>query len=106
MELHETEIVNSCSPSQPSSGKLVNEHSSLPRTNAPKDDERMFRQTNEETNKRTSRSEGPLNLADQADPESSEPRVRVSNEARQEILQRAYGTGALNENGYLRKRSE
>jgi hypothetical protein len=106
MELHKTEIVNSCSPSQPSSGKLVNEHSSLPRTNVPKDAEQTFGQTIEETNKRTNRLQDVPATDDLDDNQGSECRERVSPQVVQEIMREAFGEKALNEHGFLRKRSE
>lgn len=104
MELHETEIVNRCSPSYPSAGKLVNEHSSLPRTNGPKDAEQTFRQTIEETNKRTNSWDG--NATESGSSQEPENRERVSKQAVQDILQEKFGKSALNEHGFLRKRSE
>jgi len=103
MELHETEIVNSCSSSQSTSAKLVNEHSSLPRTNLPKEAERTFRQTIEETNKRTNRRDDPSHSANQAVVESSEPRERVSQEVALRIMQETFGDKAVNKQGFLRK---
>jgi hypothetical protein len=104
MELHETEIVNSCSPSRPSSGKLVNEHSPLPRTNVPIEAEQTFRQTIEETNKRT--NSWDRNATESGSNQDSENRERVSKQAVHDILREKFGKGALNEYGFLRKRSE
>ncbi|MGJ8587442.1 MAG: hypothetical protein ACSHXW_04755, partial [Yoonia sp.] len=103
MEVHETEIVNSCSPSQASSAKLVNKYSPQPRTNVPRDAEQTFGQTIEETNKRTNHRDDPSHSANQAGIGSSEPRERVSQEVVQRIMRETFGEKALNKQGVRRQ---
>jgi hypothetical protein len=104
MEVHETELVNRCSPSASSSEVLVNKYSPALRTNTPKEAEQPFGQTIEETNKRTSSEE--RGTTENGSNQDSENRERVSKQAVHDILREKFGKSALNEYGFLRKRSE
>ncbi|MBD3678667.1 MAG: hypothetical protein HUJ27_09725 [Rhodobacteraceae bacterium] len=103
MEVEEFEIVNGGSSSPEAPSEMTNGRSGPTRTGVPKDDERAFGQTIEETNKRTNGAEAPGAAGDGDAGEDAEKRVRVTGEGARNILQEIYGPNAMNESGHIRR---
>lgn len=103
MELEGVEMVNDGSSSSDVDFKMTNARSVQTRTGVPKNDERAFGQTREETKKRTNQP-GPQELgADSQMAENAERSARVTGEGARDILREYYGPQAVNEHGHIRR---
>lgn len=99
MELSEKELATARSSSTTASSEMTNKRDQISGTNASKDDERLFGQTKEQTNKRTNSASGVDYLVYEAQLDEESPRERITDEARERILKEAFGPKCLNKYG-------